>query len=152
MGRIEIPPFFPKKKNTICNNFFIGNFLLDPLPKLEYSLPQEWFLMQPHLSGDKVSGLTHVRAVLSGGTVVRGNICPGNICPGGPTKRLGAADKWMMVTMLGWWPQGHHPSMVTIIHLSSGSTEPAVYTIRTRLGGVSPWSLQWGDQPYVRLG
>ena len=62
---------------------------------------QPCFKMQPHLSGDKVSGLTHVRAVLSGGTVVRGNICPGNICPGGPTKRLGAADKWMMVTMLG---------------------------------------------------
>ena len=23
---------------------------------------------------------------------------------GGPTKGLGAADKWMMVTILGWWP------------------------------------------------
>ena len=57
--------------------------------------------MQPLLSGDNMSGLTHVRAVFFGGTVVRGNICPGNICPGGPTKRLGAADKWMMVTMLG---------------------------------------------------
>ena len=36
--------------------------------------------------------------------------------------------------------QGHHPCMVTIIHLSAGSTEPAVHTIRTRLGEVSPRS------------
>ena len=35
----------------------------------------------------------------------------------------------MMVAMLG-----HHPSRVTIIHLSSGSTKPVVHTIRTRLG------------------
>ena len=34
-------------------------------------------------------------------------------------------DKWMMVT---------------IIHLSPGSTQPAVYTIRTRLGGPYPRS------------
>ena len=40
--------------------------------------------------------------------------------------------------------------MVTIIHLPEGSTQPAVYMIQ--LGGTSPWSLQWGDQPYVRLG
>ena len=38
-----------------------------------------------------------------------------------PTKGLGAADKWMMVTILGRWLQGHHPRMVTIIHLSPGS-------------------------------
>ena len=45
----------------------------------------------------------------------------------------------------------HHPwVMVTIIYLSEGSTQPAVYKIQ--LGGTSPWSLQWGDQPYVRLG
>ena len=48
--------------------------------------------------------------------------------------------------------EGHHPRMVrmaTIIHLPEGSTQPAVYMIQ--LGGTSPWSLQWGDQPYVRL-
>ena len=28
-------------------------------------------------------------------------------------------DKWMMVTILGWWPCGHHPRMITIIHLSA---------------------------------
>ena len=39
--------------------------------------------------------------------------------------------------------------MVTIIHLPEGSTQPAVYMIQ--LGGTSPWSLQWGDQPYVML-
>ena len=27
-------------------------------------------------------------------------------------------DMWMMVSILGWWPCGHHPRMVTIIHLS----------------------------------
>ena len=57
-----------------------------------------------------------------------------------PTNGLGAADKWMMVIILGWWPQGHHPRMVTIIHLSPGSTQPAVHTIHTRLGGPSPQS------------
>ena len=57
-----------------------------------------------------------------------------------PTNGLGAADKWMMVTIFGWWPQGHHPRMVTIIHLSPGSTQPAVHTIHTRLGGPSPRS------------
>ena len=57
-----------------------------------------------------------------------------------PTNGLGAADKWMMVTIFGWWPQGHHPRMVTIIHLSPGSTQPAVHTIHTRLGGPSPQS------------
>ena len=43
----------------------------------------------------------------------------------------------------------HHPwvmvRMVPIIHLSEGSTQPAVYMIQ--LGGTSPWSLHWGDQP-----
>merc|ERR1712105_60183 len=53
----------------------------------------------------------------------------------GPTQGLGAADKRMMVTILGLWPQGHNPRMVTIIPLSPGSTQPAVHTIRTRLGG-----------------
>ena len=33
----------------------------------------------------------------------------------------------------------HHPSV------SEGSTQPAVYMIQ--LGGTSPSSLQWGDQP-----
>ena len=42
----------------------------------------------------------------------------------------------------------HHPWV--IIHLPEGSTQPAVYKIQ--LGGTSPWSLQWGDQPYVMLG
>ena len=53
-----------------------------------------------------------VRVDTCPGSFVRGNICPGEhlsgdkvsgyvSCPGGPTKRLGAADKWMMVTMLG---------------------------------------------------
>ena len=32
----------------------------------------------------------------------------------------------------------HDPRMVTIIQLSPGSTQPAVHTIRTRLGGPSP--------------
>ena len=32
---------------------------------------------------------------------------------------------------------GHHPRLVTIIHLSPGSTQPAVHTIHTRLGGPS---------------
>ena len=54
--------------------------------------------------------------------------------------------------VMAFWPKGHHPSMVTIIHLSSGFTEPAVHTIRTRVGEVSPWSQQWGDNPLVRLG
>ena len=36
--------------------------------------------------------------------------------------------------------QGHHPCMVTIIHLSAGSTEPAVHVIGTQLYGVSPRS------------
>ena len=54
---------------------------------------------------------------------------------GGPTLGLGASGKWMMVRM------------VTIIHLSEGSTQPAVYMIQIQLGGTSPWSLQWGDQP-----
>ena len=58
----------------------------------------------------------------------------------GPTKGLGAADKWMMVTILGWWLQGHRPRIVTIIHLSPGSTQSAIHTIRTRLGGPSPRS------------
>ena len=40
--------------------------------------------------------------------------------------------------------------MGTIIHLSEGSTQPAVYMIQ--LGGTSTWSLQWGDQPQARLG
>ena len=53
---------------------------------------------------------------------------------GGPTLGLGASGKWMMAT---------------IIHLPEGSTQPAVYMIQ--LGGKSPWSLQWGDQPYVML-
>ena len=57
-----------------------------------------------------------------------------------PTPGLGAADKGMMVTILGLWPQGHNPRMITIIPLSPGSTQPAVYTIRTRLGGPSSWS------------
>ena len=35
-----------------------------------------------------------------------------------PTKGLGAADKWMMVTILGWGPCSHHPRMITIILLS----------------------------------
>ena len=51
---------------------------------------------------------------------------------------LGASGKWMMVRM------------VTIIHLSKASAQPAVYMIQ--LGGTSPWSLQWGDRPWVRLG
>ena len=42
--------------------------------------------------------------------------------------------------------------MVTIIHLSEGSTQPAVYMIRIQLGGPSPSSSKWGDQPQVRLG
>ena len=71
--------------------------------------------------------------------------CPGDICPGAkyyqePTPGLGAADKGMMVIILGLWPQGHNPRMVTIIPLSPGSTQPAVYTIRTRLGGPYPRS------------
>ena len=40
--------------------------------------------------------------------------------------------------------QGHHPRMVTIIPLSPGSTQPAVYTIRTRLGGPYPRSFPKG--------
>ena len=28
-------------------------------------------------------------------------------------------DMWMMVTLLGWWPCGHHPRTVTIIHISA---------------------------------
>ena len=59
---------------------------------------------------------------------------------GGPYQGLGAADKGMMVTILGLWPQGHNPRMVTIIPLSPGSTQPAVNKIRTRLGGPYPWS------------
>ena len=42
--------------------------------------------------------------------------------------------------------------IVTIIHLSEGSTQPEVYMIRIQLDGPSPWSSKWGDQPYVRLG
>ena len=57
---------------------------------------------------------------------------------GGPTLGLEASGKWMMLRM------------VTINHFSEGSSQPAVYMIQ--LGGTSPWSLQWGDQPYVRLG
>ena len=41
---------------------------------------------------------------------------------GKPTQGLGTTDKWMMVTIL------------TIIHLSPGSTQPAVHTIYTWLG------------------
>ena len=88
-----------------------------------------------------------------------GYLCPGDRCPGtdarvtfarvpglgaecdqGPTQGLGAADKGMMVTILGLWPQGHNPRMVTIIPLSPGSTQPAVYTIHTRLGVPYPRS------------
>ena len=57
-----------------------------------------------------------------------------------PTNGLGAADKWMMVTIFGWWPQGHHPRMVTIIHLSPVSTQPEVNMICTWLGGPFLWS------------
>ena len=46
-----------------------------------------------------------------------------------PTNGLGAADKWIMVIILR--------RMVTIIHLSPGSNQPAVHTIRTLLGGPS---------------
>ena len=51
-------------------------------------------------------------------------------------------DKGTMVTILGLWPCGHNPRMVTIIPLSPGSTQPAVHTIRTRLGGPSPRSFE----------
>ena len=44
-----------------------------------------------------------------------------------------------------WWVD--YSEEVTIIHLSQGSTQPVVYTIRIRLGGPSPWSSKWGDQP-----
>ena len=57
-----------------------------------------------------------------------------------PTPGLRAADKGMMVIILGLWPQGHNPRMVTIIPLSPGSTQPAVYTIRIRLCGPYPRS------------
>ena len=57
-----------------------------------------------------------------------------------PTPGLVAADMWMMVIILGLWPQGHNPMMVTIISLSPGSTQPAVYMIHTRLGGPYPRS------------
>ena len=32
---------------------------------------------------------------------------------------LEPGDKWMMVTILGWWFCGHHPRMTTTIHLSA---------------------------------
>ena len=38
-------------------------------------------------------------------------------------------DKWMMVTMLGWWPCGHHPNMVTIIHLSAAPNRLVGYPL-----------------------
>ena len=44
----------------------------------------------------------------------------------------------MMVTILGWWPQGHQPRMVTIIYILPGSTQSTVQMIRTCLGGHSP--------------
>ena len=51
---------------------------------------------------------------------------------------------------------GQHPRMVTIIHLSPGSTQPAVHTIRTCFGepslGAFPWSLPWGDPTSCPLG
>ena len=57
---------------------------------------------------------------------------------GGPTLGLGASGKWMMVRM------------VTIIHLSEGSTQPTVYMIQ--LGGNSPCKIffmiaQYANQP-----
>ena len=42
--------------------------------------------------------------------------------------------------------------MVTIIPLSQGSTQPAVYTIRTRLGGPFLWNSKFSDQTQARLG
>ena len=51
---------------------------------------------------------------------------------------------WIMWTA-GWVEPCYKLMMVTIIHLSAGSTEPAVHTIRTRLGGVSPRSLWVGS-------
>ena len=48
---------------------------------------------------------------------------------GGPTPGLGAADKGMMVTILGLWPCGHNPRMITIIPLSAASNP-----------WVGPWS------------
>ena len=59
-----------------------------------------------------------------------------------PTKRLVAADKWM----------------VTIIHLSPGSTQPEVHKIRSQLGGPSHWSFPlefkvgWPILYYVGVG
>ena len=72
-------------------------------------------------------------------------------------QQLGAADKWMMVTILGWWPQGHHPRVVSIIHLSPGSTKPSVHTIRICLGGPSSrsfpleFTMGWPPLDKVRL-
>ena len=54
---------------------------------------------------------------------------------------------------VSWNLMGHHPSMV-IVHLSSGSTEPAVHMIRTRLGGPYPRSFpfDYNRATILRLG
>ena len=80
------------------------------------------------LSGCQDARVTDARVFVSGWQMP-GYRCPGDICPGAkcdqePTPGLGAADKGTMV----------------IIPLSPGSTQPAVYTIRTRLGGPYPRS------------
>ena len=51
-------------------------------------------------------------------------------------------DKWMMETTLGWWPCGHHPRMVPIIHLSA-APNPLVGSPDST-GGVSSLVGHWG--------
>ena len=45
-----------------------------------------------------------------------------------PTNELQISEWWWPCLGLGWWPQGHHPNMVTIIHLSQGCTQPVVHS------------------------
>ena len=43
----------------------------------------------------------------------------------GPTHGLGAADKGMMVTILGLWPKdGHHHPLITRFHPTSSQHDP----------------------------
>ena len=49
------------------------------------------------------------------------------------------------------WPQGHHPRMVFIIHLSPSSTQLAVHTIRTRLCETFPSKLSLGVCHWVTI-
>ena len=95
----ELLPHFFLAKNQIKQ--ILGEFHLKMVTTSQY-----FFRCNPTCPGKMCPGNT------CPGSFVRGNICPGEhlsgehlsgyvSCPGGPTKRLGAADKWMMVTMLG---------------------------------------------------